>query len=1277
MKRIGITRKIMGRVIVGFCLLLVILIGTGYFLAVHRLKASVEYVVKKETGGKYEFHADKASLSLFNKTLYLKRVSLQCIDSAGLDQYYNVKVPEIFFSFTSWRELIFNQKLIVDSFSVVQPDIFLQVNHDTVDTTTKSSAFKTSDILDFLEKTLVHFNAHSIRIENLAFTYSKPQQAPLLVDHVSFEVVNFTKVDNNDRHVFGSDIVNLSLGRQNWKLPDGIHEISFKKFSFASSTQTVELDSFTFRQKVTAERPGLLLEGEKFYFNSSHLPTIYQKNELNIDTLYCVNPVLSLTQQTIVNNSTSTEAQKDSAAAAQALFRLIQIRFIDIVNGEFHLKSNETDSSISGLHKSNATVYNLVIDNENNESLTTDSVRVNLKDIQFYSSDSLTKLKIADFVLDGKDAFFRNVEYMPSEFNPYDRGVTFTSPQLLLKDISLSELLKHRLQAQSALLTSPSIRVISINNAKSKPVQLAPPPTEDKMLVLFRSLHHVKDLLNVETFEITGGKANYQTRGINPLLVDVKNINARFLLNKLFLSDSLVDVKHSIPDFRIGKLNLTGTGMQIQLSNYRLDGVNRRNWCDNLLLSAANGTEIKGKNIYWEVFDWDVFEKTNKIQVNRLKIGNAAINATAAKEKGEKTVAHKDLPAMSIAKLEVDNIGFQLSSTTNTIRFNGNQFTAENIGTSSHFFTWERARANLSNISASGVGHTVSIKNISLNTAAETIIHQLNFESNSEQSSTKISLPVITLGVNAHSTDISKLLLQSLHANKGSISLLSKISKEKSAPKPLKLPALSLNDLKLSDMLVRYSKMGAEDTTMLETTFNIKADGLRTFDSGEKMAAYKRIDVHVGSVDMDRENFQMNFPSSSLRLSSGLLQRNSKNKLQFTSAVDFETADAAFHYEKDSTSFTVKNFSAGFNDKSFHFIPGEKISWKDLAGYASSAGSDILYRGKKITAAAKRFNLDKDAEKLEIKDFSIVPNQSREETFATAKWQNDFMIIKGESLQVDRFIFNNTKTDSTLNISKIVADNIDLNTSRDKSIPFQHGIEKPMPTELIKKIAIPLRVDSVILVNSKVTYNEFSVATKRWSTLPISNINGSITNITNQYDRGDSLKLSLRADLFDNHIRHFVYKESYTDSLSGFSAKYQMSPVELTQFTGFSKPLAAVAITGGIADTVFAQWKGNKNVAFGKMDFHYRKLKVKVYNKKDTEKQGIKPAVETFVANLILPNKKDKTSVIYFERDKEKFVFNYWIKSQVSGILSTIGIKRDKKYIQRFRTNSNAHLLSD
>jgi hypothetical protein len=210
-------------------------------------------------------------------------------------------------------------------------------------------------------------------------------------------------------------------------------------------------------------------------------------------------------------------------------------------------------------------------------------------------------------------------------------------------------------------------------------------------------------------------------------------------------------------------------------------------------------------------------------------------------------------------------------------------------------------------------------------------------------------------------------------------------------------------------------------------------------------------------------------------------------------------------------------------------------------------------------------------------------------------------------------------------------------------------------------------VDTTALVDCKVTYHELSLATNRWSSIPISDINGNVLHLISRAGGvGDSLVVEARGRLFDGDIRRFFYAESYGDSLSGFTAKSSFSRLDLTRFSQALIPAAAISITDGHVDTAWSGWQGNKYATYGILQLDYAKLRIKVLNKKDSVHRGIVPAFETWAARLLLRNKNTKTSLIYFERDREKFVFNYWVKAQSSGVTSTLLRIKNEQYRKAF-----------
>ena len=120
----------------------------------------------------------------------------------------------------------------------------------------------------------------------------------------------------------------------------------------------------------------------------------------------------------------------------------------------------------------------------------------------------------------------------------------------------------------------------------------------------------------------------------------------------------------------------------------------------------------------------------------------------------------------------------------------------------------------------------------------------------------------------------------------------------------------------------------------------------------------------------------------------------------------------------------------------------------------------------------------------------------------------------------------------------------------------------------------------------------------------------------------------------------------------------------------------AIDVTSGSCDTMNARATGNKYASIGQMQFNYHDLKIALQNREDTLNKRFSMSFVTFVANsFVIKSKNRKRSYIFFVRDREKFIFNYWIKTILSGVLTSAGIKRNAKYEKEYEKMREQYTL--
>jgi hypothetical protein len=1160
-----------------------------YLLVIYRCKDGVRYLINKEFNGSYSFDASEVTVSLWQGYIRLKDSKLQPTDTTGSDLYFSVRIPEIYFSLASWKELILHKKVMVDSLSIIEP--FIDVHTHQIPALHASAVKRPSDLLNYLQKALDRLNVHSFTLKDAAFSYQRMHtREPLHGDHISLSIANFAVINNEDSHLLGSDNLSLSLGPQHWTLPDGKHQIDFSRLSFDSKGQRFVLDSFYFYQQADTGKTFMAIRADQFLFSSQHLPAIYQKEQLLLDSLICINPVLSLP-------GGNTKTGKDSASAARIksdLFNLINVRYISVINGELLLQDKGGRTGNASTEKANLDIFNLTIRPSVRPALTTDSIRLGLKKLEFRTKDSLYKLTIDEFSFRQNDVLFKDVRFGPSSPLPLDKKVEFTAPSLLLKDISLADLLQGRIVATDAALSHPVITLYDRRREGHITTRRGPIASAKQLALIYRTLHHVNELIHAGDFYLIDGTASYVLSGGIPVRAGLEHLNAHILLNSLFVSDSLVDIKHAIPDLRISDMNLVSGKTTIRIKGFSFDGKGQHTRSQKVTISTAGGSQLTGENIYWNVFDWDAFQQRRDIRIDSLSASRCTLHVVPPQHTSRNNQTSPELPVVRIGKLRIDELTVDYNTPAMPVQLGVSGLHADHLRSMGAFFAWDHLNMHLHDLHGENGKSTASIKAIDFDSDKELLIKDLEFSLTNQQTRARISVPRFQLQTKLLSTDVSRFSVDSLTGN----------------------------------AILSYSKTSATDTLDAAAVAEIRGKDLVLKDKG-------------------------------------LLAK----------AFSIRWKDVRLDYHKENTSLALKDMTGSFDQDNFAWSPATKLSLRSILTRLTIDQGQLGFESKKITANAGALAWHPSDSSLRVSRFSVSPRDSRAQTFSKSKWQQDFITVQGNDVTVTGIRLSPDRLFPD-RASHVILDGIKLQASRDKNMPFQHGLEKLMPTRLLNTLPFPVRVDTVSIRSTNVTYNECSILTGRWSSVTIGEINGSILHLSSRNNERDTLQVSARGRLFDGHIRDFSYREAYGDSLSSFSARSRISAIDLTQFSQVSIPAAAVSITGGHADTSWANWQGNKYFTFGTMHLFYDNLKIKVLNRKDSTKRGLLPALETWAANLILPGHRKRPAVIFVERDREKFVFNYWVKAQVSGVLSTLNLKNGSAYKRLYQKDYQLYLQS-
>ncbi len=312
---------------------------------------------------------------------------------------------------------------------------------------------------------------------------------------------------------------------------------------------------------------------------------------------------------------------------------------------------------------------------------------------------------------------------------------------------------------------------------------------------------------------------------------------------------------------------------------------------------------------------------------------------------------------------------------------------------------------------------------------------------------------------------------------------------------------------------------------------------------------------------------------------------------------------------------------------------------------------------------------------LIISDFEFIPKIGKYEFGPAKGFQSTWMRIKNKRIKINNLHINKMLFENKLFASSIIVDDLQMFMFRDKRVPFVE-IYKPLPQERLQKMALGLKLDSLFLNDGNIVFQQFAEKSKVPGEVYITGLNARIFNITN--DSATLLKkpkmfLEARGAFADKGDINLQVVFDLVDTNRVFYMGAVVANLDLTEFNRMLVPTVFVKIKSGYDKNLILTAKANNEYSYGEMKFYYDDLKIALLNKETETPKGVGNALGSFFANsfFIKTNNPNLLSVrkgeIFFERYKYKSIFNYWVKIFLSGVVTSIGAKSNKKQIKKLQ----------
>ncbi|MEP6701099.1 MAG: hypothetical protein ABJA85_07280, partial [Bacteroidota bacterium] len=849
-------------------------------------------------------------------------------------------------------------------------------------------------------------------------------------------------------------------------------------------------------------------------------------------------------------------------------------------------------------------------------------------------------------------------------FNKLDEGKilnTFSIPQFKLRGLSWDDLVfERKLTADQATMFNPYISYTAPakkNNVKGKKN-------------MFQSLGKINDYMDLQQLDIVNGTIDLKLK--NNLRVQLENATTSIQSHSLMESKKLIGIKNSVTELKFFKGTIHTPTLDMELNNifyigqsgqFNAGSINVKTRKNNMTIALQ---DVNVKKMQVDEVSGNVYAEGIKWKNADVKINSDAGNKSSLK-------SNIELHDVQGSNTSIRGIfsGKTVSTQINSISFN--QLVKQGDG-----------KIKLDGLYINGKQLKVKDKNLNLSIADYNItdnqnssFRQIIYKASDGKMVADVSIPSLSITPHVEALLNGDIILDGIGMVKPVINLhLTKKSTADSVKKT-GLSKIQINELRLSQPKINFTQVSDSGTLSLNW-------------HGEKNNANFMLlnGLHLNSATTSLSNLKFYLTDFIFTNAKGKTFTTGDGKVsaQLKDISIEQKVNQELEWKANVSSFDARDFkldSIGKSNGSLVMNSGSvnnlNISSSNITNFQKMAAANSAFQINHLTGsfsdASKSlhwFNADLNRHNntFTLDSFSFAPLLELDSFLAKQIFQTDYIKFKTGAVRIGPVDIDGLVKNNRVKIATATIDNFIFTDYKDRGLPFNPGIIKPLPVNLIKRIPQQLSIDSLWFTNANIEYTETGEKTKQPGTIPVTRMNIRVINAKN-YNILPTDSLSIRATgyVMDTAWMQVRVKESYTDSSGGFLMTFRMKPADMTLFNPALIPLASVKLESGFLDTLSMRAVGREYLSLGEMKMYYHDLKVRFLKNGDETKKSFFAGLISFIANsfVVKKNNTSRTGQVFFVRKRDRSAINYLIKIALSGMASSVGAQSNKKMMRKYK----------
>lgn len=1255
--------------------LLLIVLVVAYLWFVHHAEKIIRDIVHLKSGGTVELSLKSITYSFRERQLNLKEAIIYNTDSLTKKTSCRVSVNKLHLKLHSLTPLLLHRELVIDSILISNPDIRV-MKSDTLEKKHGSLSREIGDLYHSIQQALSLFSVGHLRIENGRFSLAnraRDDWEPVTISNINFRI-NDIQVGGNKKAAEGfqfTDDIVFSTDHQQIIFPDGRYQMAFSHFRIHVKEQVVALDSCTIVSTGKHHQPvAVNLFFDHLIFSHIDFPALYASNAIKADSMYALNPVVKLMIKVDGSRNKGTPpVQIDTLLRHLGINTHLKYIGVKNISTAVTTEQNGQTAEFSTRHD-DFEMRDLLIDRHAVEPVSVGRFDMAIRGYSSLNKDSTYRFKFDSIRIINSSILLNNFSINSLANTPVQRHHQL--PLFELDSLSWEELIfNRRIKAKQAVLYEPEIHYVKHARAPNS-----------KKVSMFSLLNSLDNAMSLERIRVIDGHVTYIPNADTKLLLEQVDLTVQ--TNRLLAARSATMIGDAVDSlhFEKGSIKTKRFEGTIRQGSFTSDGNSLRT--GELTLHDRSGKmTVKAQGVHLDALAFD--DSSDHINIGTASWKEATVTLHT---QGPATHPSSSAPplTLSVQKIRGNNTHLSQTGPHHTLTTYLYTLSIDALRTGGLARQVQPAsRLRLDGIWVQGSFLQLTSDQLTLNAGdyvladkSPSTIDNVRFLRYTHQDSITAAIPQVQLVPDLEAILEGKIQAATITLQTPSL-LVRSTGKEvhAAAGKGRSLPPLHIGKLTITQPTLHLEQQKEEHTIHLEWNKGIQParnqwvfSGIR--HDGKTPLTIDRIHITGTDLSFSRQSdnpLQLKPQSIEVVLTNTQLATGKQHAVPWATLVD---------------QFALRNMAVENLGRDSGRLHLASLSVAQLALQGKQHFSDWLHHSPHFAVREfsgefksnrnyfywQRLTYHQAQALLAIDSFAYTPVLGRDAYIAAQPWQTDYIQLQTGRIRLHRPDLSRYFKDTLVHIGSLQIDQPVISVYRDKRPPRQPNVIRPLPVNMIKGLPFKLKVDSVVMDKGQVQYEELSEKTNRSGIIHISQLDALLRNIKS-YGHGstDSLDLLANAWLMDSIQVSLRLHESYTDSLAAFYMTTRIGPANLMVLNKVVEPLASVKIRSGYLDTLTLRAIGREYISYGEMKMLYRKLNVQFLQAGDEEKRNFVTRLVTFIANsfVIKSRNQHKTGLIYFERLRDRSIFNYMIKMVLSGAGSSVGAKSNKKYFKHYK----------